>query len=599
MTIRGLVTWSATAMMIILALCVVVGTKRINEIRMGGPIQTETQQASDLIADILPPPEYVIEPYLEASMLMRNPALVSESSTRLAKLHADYDARHNYWQTANIDPAVRVAITKGTHESAARFWEEMEGRFLPAARAGDLAKMERSFGVLTRIYAEHRTKVDAAVSAATAYQARLRAHADERLGGAMLMLGGLAVLLVALIAGFCSMVLLRVVKPIGHVTAHMQQMAKGITPVDSSDAQRSDEIGEVARALQGIVAYVEENARETSAREMATQQQIVSALGIGLSKLKQGVLHHRIHEVFPSQYEQLREDFNEAVAAMHDAIRQVTTSVESLNSSAGEISAATQDLSQRTENQAASLEQTAARMGELTERVKDTADAANAASITVGSAEQEAQTNAEMMRSTVEAMSGIERSAEGIARITQVIDNLAFQTNLLSLNASVEAARAGEAGKSFAVVAEEVRALAQRSAAAAMEIKELIDESNRQVGGGVKLVGQTGEALETIMGKVTEVSGLISRIATAAGEQADGLSQINGAMGGMDRMTQQNAAMGEECNAAARMLHHEADRLSTLVGRFEMGTERDMQRAALAPHLTGNAINYVFEQEAA
>ncbi|MBB6123115.1 methyl-accepting chemotaxis protein [Sphingobium subterraneum] len=571
MSIRTLVAYGASVMMALLVLIALLGYSRIDEIRMGGPLQTKSQQASDLVADILPPPEYVIEPYLEAAMLARNPSELASRGDRLRKLRSDYDLRHDYWLKSDLDPALRKKVTHGTHEPATQFWAILNDAFLPAVAANDRAAIDDAFLRLSAAYDAHRAQVDETVAAATAYQSELNRHASASLHASMIMLGVLAAGLLALVGGFCMLILWRVVRPIRKVAAHMREMAAGSEVIDASDAERSDEIGEVARALQGIVVYVAERSRAEGERQLAIQKQVVSALGVGLSRLKKGVLHHRIAEDFPADYAVLRDDFNEATAAMEQAIQQVRKSVDSLNCSANEISDATDDLSMRTENQATSLAQTATAMHQITEKVNETADASNAASVTMRDAEQSAIDNADVVHNAVAAMGDIERSAQGIAQIIKVIEDLAFQTNLLALNASVEAARAGEAGKSFAVVAEEVRALAQRSASAACDIKALITSSVAQVESGAVLVGKTGAALEEIMGRVKDVSHLIVRIAEAAGEQAQGLNQINTAVGNMDHMTQQNAAMGEECNAAARLLSEEADRLSDLVGNFELG----------------------------
>jgi methyl-accepting chemotaxis protein len=174
-------------------------------------------------------------------------------------------------------------------------------------------------------------------------------------------------------------------------------------------------------------------------------------------------------------------------------------------------------------------------------------------------------------------MGAIETSAQEISQIIGVIDEIAFQTNLLALNAGVEAARAGDAGRGFAVVASEVRALAQRSAEAAKEIKTLISASTSQVNAGVALVGQTGEALQRIVGRVAEIDGLVSEIAASAQEQATGLQQVNTAINQMDQVTQQNAAMVEESTAASHSLKKEAGELDGLVSRFKFSTSAATQ----------------------
>jgi methyl-accepting chemotaxis protein len=190
----------------------------------------------------------------------------------------------------------------------------------------------------------------------------------------------------------------------------------------------------------------------------------------------------------------------------------------------------------------------------------------------VNEAKADAERSGPVVNDTVTAMQKVETSSKQISNIIGVIDEIAFQTNLLALNAGVEAARAGDAGRGFAVVATEVRALAQRSADAAKEIKALISASGAQVKAGVRLVGETGQALTRIAGQVGRLSALVGHIARSAQEQANGLGQVNAAITQMDQVTQQNAAMMEEATAASHALVGEAEELSQLVAQFRVGT---------------------------
>ena len=202
--------------------------------------------------------------------------------------------------------------------------------------------------------------------------------------------------------------------------------------------------------------------------------------------------------------------------------------------------------------------------------MRRTAEGAGQAREVVSQAKADAQQSSGIVHDAVTAMGGIEQSSRAIGQIIGVIDEIAFQTNLLALNAGVEAARAGDAGRGFAVVASEVRALAQRSAGAAREIKGLISESEAQVSKGVALVGATGEALNRIAGQVAAINGVVSDIAASAHEQATGLHQVNTAVGQMDHVTQQNAAMVEQSTAASHGLTQESLELARLIARFRL-----------------------------
>jgi methyl-accepting chemotaxis protein len=213
-------------------------------------------------------------------------------------------------------------------------------------------------------------------------------------------------------------------------------------------------------------------------------------------------------------------------------------------------------------------------MDQVTRSVKKSAGRAEQVHQLVSVAHDDAVVGGHIVREAIVAMDMIASSSQQISQIVTMIDGIAFQTNLLALNAGVEAARAGDAGRGFAVVAYEVRALAQRSADAAKNIKDLITASARQVAGGVQLVGQTGEALDRIVGRVAEISALAGEISIATEAQATSIQQVNIAVTEMERTTQQNAAMVEQSAAAARSLTNEADQLARLVARFELHTMR-------------------------
>jgi methyl-accepting chemotaxis protein len=262
-------------------------------------------------------------------------------------------------------------------------------------------------------------------------------------------------------------------------------------------------------------------------------------------------------------------DLLQALRRVADSIGQVRRSADSIGVAAAEIASGNLDLSQRTEQAASSLQETSNSMVQLAGTVRQTADAARTANQLASSASTVAQRGGEVVAHVVSTMEDINTSSRKIADIIGTIDGIAFQTNILALNAAVEAARAGEQGRGFAVVASEVRNLAQRSAAAAREIKSLIGASVEKVESGSRLVQDAGATMGEIVASVQRVSDVIGEISAAAAEQSNGIGQVNGAVLGLDRMTQQNAALVEQSAAAAESLKDQAVRLTTLVATFQ------------------------------
>ena len=251
-----------------------------------------------------------------------------------------------------------------------------------------------------------------------------------------------------------------------------------------------------------------------------------------------------------------------------DMMRELRTAADNIGVASSEIASGNQDLSARTEQAASNLEETAASMEELTATVRTSADSARQANQLAASASSIAVRGGQVVGEVVSTMDEINHSSKKINDIIGVIDGIAFQTNILALNAAVEAARAGEQGRGFAVVASEVRNLAQRSAEAAKEIKGLIGTSVDKVDVGTRLVADAGQTMSEIVGSIQRVSDIVAEITAAAGEQSDGIGQVNVAVSQLDQMTQQNAALVEQSAAAAQSLKDQAARLAQVVDVF-------------------------------
>ncbi|ACM25523.1 HAMP domain-containing protein [Agrobacterium rhizogenes] len=391
------------------------------------------------------------------------------------------------------------------------------------------------------------------------------------------------------VAGGIALVL-TLQRPIGQITAAMRRIADGMLETTISGEKRHDEIGDMARAL-GIfkenaiskIRIEEQSDEERAAAEHERQRNdaekreldrqidfAVSELAAGLERLAQGDISSTIEKPFIGRLEQLRQDFNSSLSRLQQTISQVRDNVEMIQSNGNQMAASAEDLSKRTEQQAASLEQTAAAVDEITVTVRSSAERAKDADAIVREAKRSADDSSVVVGNAIDAMTRIEDASRKIEQIIGVIDEIAFQTNLLALNAGIEAARAGDAGKGFAVVAMEVRELAQRSAAAAKEIKGLINKSTQEVNSGSQFVQQAGSVLAQISGQIVTISQHVEMIARASHDQASALQEVNASVNHMDQMTQKNAGMVEETTAASRELASEADALLYLIQQFKI-----------------------------
>ena len=398
---------------------------------------------------------------------------------------------------------------------------------------------------------------------------------------------GVGVVLLGIIAAY--FLVRSITGPLSDIHRGLTAVADERTDVDIPHAELTNEIGTMAKATlalrekakerldmqareveqQRVIESERENTMRVKQMEAETQSHVVSTISAALQSLSSGDLTVRCSDLGRG-YETLRDSFNDAVEGLEAAMSAVSVKGNEITASKDEIRRASSELSLRTERQAANLEEASAAIDELSVTVRHTAEGAHNAATKVSNISTEAAKSDEVVVKAIAAMSGIENSSNEISKIIGVIDEIAFQTNLLALNAGVEAARAGDSGKGFAVVAQEVRELAQRSAAAAKQIKEQISQSSGQVSEGVSLVGKAGDALRQISCQIKEANEIVSTIARSAQEQNATLGSISSSVNQLDIATQQNAAMAEETTASATILAQDTEELLHLIDKFRV-----------------------------
>ncbi|MGG7606878.1 methyl-accepting chemotaxis protein [Massilia sp. BKSP1R2A-1] len=355
------------------------------------------------------------------------------------------------------------------------------------------------------------------------------------------------------------------------------ELQKSIAMEKAAEAQRTYEntsrlmwaLGALALALAGAVAWLITRSITAPVQRALDVANTVAA----------GDLTSRIDVTTRDEVGQLLQALKTMNENLARTVGTVRSGTDTINVAASEVAAGSQDLSSRTEQQASSLEETASSMEELTSTVKQNADNARQANVLAEAASQVAQRGGAVISQVVGTMADIDASSSKISDIISVIDGIAFQTNILALNAAVEAARAGEQGRGFAVVASEVRNLAQRSAAAAKEIKGLINDSSSKVADGSRLVAEAGATMQEIVDSVRRVNDIMGEISSASAEQTAGIEQINQAVVEMDNVTQQNAALVEEAAAAAEAMKEQAAKLTAAMAVFRVDAGQVRQAA--------------------
>ena len=460
----------------------------LKELKVGGPLYSDIKLGNDLIADILPPPEYVIEAYLEATLAMREPDQLAAHGERLVQLRKDYDERKAFWTSSSLSADLKAALVSKSDAEVQKFWKVLSDQLLPALKAKDTAAAERAYAQLKDAYTAHRAVIDSIVESANKQNADMEKLAADRDSSILYILLGVSAAVLAFIAAGLLGVALGVVRPIARMTDTMQKLATGDIAADIPFAHRQDEIGSMAGALLVFKQAAVENSR---LREEQLQKEQEAA------RAKRGALQ-QMAETVERETGRSVDTASAATAGVERAASSLSDIARSLSSESQAVAVASSQALGSSQTVSAAAEELSASIREIATQVARTSTVTRSA---VAGREQ--------ARSTIQTLAG---SVKKIAEVSDLIGGIAGQTNLLALNATIEAARAGEAGRGFAVVAAEVKSLSDQTAKSTEEIARLIAEIQASTQAAV-------DAVETMGGHIVEIDGVATSVAAAMEEQ--------------------------------------------------------------------------------
>jgi methyl-accepting chemotaxis protein len=537
---------------------------------------------------------------LETALLRQNSQmrgfLVTADETYLKSYNEgrdDYDKTSAELEALLKDPKLEAALVKSREETL-KWRKDWSDRLIAKVKAGqrDAAEAEvRAAGkaVLTSAAVLPLREIK---DAQTALIEQNGARQESAIGTALFVLGIGAIALLGIAVTLAMLLSRLIARPVSQLTRTMGELAAGKSDIMVPDAERRDELGDMARAVLVFrdAAIAKQAAEAEAGRAEAVQRMVVETVSAHLSELADGNLTSEIDREFPGSYATVKTNFNAAITSLRALITSVTEATATIHTGSNEIAQASEDLARRTEANAASLEETSAAVTQMDQRLKATATAATQTVDRANGAIATVSNGREVAEDAVQAMNRVSESAKGIDSVIEGLDKIAFQTRVLAMNAAVEAGRAGEAGRGFAVVADLVSALAMRAEEEAGHAREQLTATQAEIVDAVTMVQKVDTALANISGDVGEVHALLGRIAEDNQAQSSTIGEVSKAIGTMDHATQQNAAMVEQTSAAARNLVSEITDLASQANRFTVGHAAKRKTASASSDRFGGPV---------
>ena len=523
----------------------------LSRLKVGGPLYDKIKLGNDLVADILPPPEYVIEAYLEVTLALNEPAAVAAHRDRLVQLKKDYDERRDYWTKSGLEPALKTLLVERSDADVRKFWTAVERDFLPALAAGNQAAAARSYADITRAYTAHRAVIDDIVKRTNDDNAATETEATASVTAFSIALWSVSALVVLIVGAGVLGVGIGVVRPITAMTEVMRRLAEGDLDILIPSLRRKDEVGAMADAVQ-IFRDNAGRVRDMEIEQVALKQR---------SEAERRDAMRRVAGDFEATIGEIVKVVWSASSEIEDAAATLTTSAESTQGLSAGVAAASAQSSTNVTSAAAASEEMAASVNEIGRQVED--------------AQRIARSAVEQAERTNQRVATLSQAATRIGEVVKMINEVAEQTNLLALNATIEAARAGEAGRGFAVVASEVKALAAQTAKATDEIASQITQMQHATGESVSAINEISmtisrisEISSAIAAAVEEQGAATHEIARNVQEAASGAREVTSSIAQVNRGAVDTGAAAAQVHGSAAALLGESQRLSIEVDRF-------------------------------